>query len=96
MGKQIIKQPDGRFAIFSSGTDTIHMYDATAEEIVEYFVERAAVDTRREVLRIMEHVEGDEPRRAYFQFTKTWDEALAYDQEHGGEAWQAFAERQPS
>lgn len=32
MGNQIIQQPNGQFAIFSNNTDTIHVYNATADE----------------------------------------------------------------
>ena len=86
MGNQIIKQPDGRFAIFSSITDTIIVWDATADEIVEYFAEQAAERAREDVRRKIEHVAAGEPRRAYFQFAMTWEEALATDREFGGDA----------
>jgi hypothetical protein len=89
MGKQIIRQPNGRYAIFSTGTDTIHMWDATADEVVEHFVERAVEDARREWRRIVECVAAGEPRRVYYQFTMTWEEALELDREHGGEVWRA-------
>jgi hypothetical protein len=93
MGHQIIKQPDGRFVIFSSITDTIIVYDAFAAEIVEYFAEKAAEDARRQVRRILDAVSEDRPREAYYQFTLTWAEALEMDERHGGEAWQLFAAR---
>ena len=59
MGHQIVKQPDGRLAIFSDGTNTGGwvVYDATPDEVVEWFAERAAQgarDTyRREVARVL-------------------------------------------
>lgn len=86
MGYQIIRQPEGCYAVFSSYTDTIAVYEATSEEIVEWFAEEAAERARRDVRRIIEHVAAGEPRRAYFQFTMTWDEALRIDREHGGDA----------
>ena len=89
MGKQIIKQPNGLFAIFSTSTDTIHMWDATAQDIEDHFVERAAKDARRDVRQILEHVTAGEPRKAYYQFVMTWDQALAMDEEHGGEVWES-------
>lgn len=98
MGKQVIQQPDGLFAIFSSNSDTIHMYDATAEEIEEYFVERAEEEARRAVERarveareVLGHLAAGEPQKAYYQFAMTWDEALESDREHDGEVWQIKA-----
>lgn len=90
MGHQILRQPDGLFAIFSSVVDSIIVYDATADEIVEHFAARAADDAARRTRQIIEHVEAGEPRKAYYQFALTWDEALDSDREHGGEAWRYF------
>ncbi|GIH91964.1 hypothetical protein ACFFMN_33850 [Planobispora siamensis] len=87
MGYQIIKQPDGHFAVFSSVTDTIIVWDATEDEVVEWFAEQAAERARQDARRALEHVAADEPRRAYFQFAMTWDEALGRDRKHGGEVW---------
>lgn len=87
MGRQIIKQPDGKFAIFSSMTDTIIVYDASAAEVIVWFAEEAAQRTRDEVERLIGHVDSGRPQEAYGQFVMTWDEALAEDREHEGEAW---------
>lgn len=86
MGNQIIRQPDGHFAVFSSVTGTIILWDATKDEIVEWFAEQAAEDARQSVRRKIEHVAAGEARRAYSQFAMTWDEALEKDGEHGGDA----------
>lgn len=90
MGSQIIKQPDGRFAIFSTFTDTIHVYNATADEIVEHFAEQAAERERLVARKLVEHVAAGNAREAYYQFTMTWEEALADDREHGGDVWAVF------
>lgn len=91
MGNQIIKQPDDHYAIFNTNSDTIIVWDATEDEVVEYFVERAAEIARQDVRRTLAQVTSGEPRRAYFQFAMTWDEALSEDREHGGEAWRDFS-----
>lgn len=39
MGKQIIKQPNGKFCLFSSVVDSVTHYDMTEQEIVDVFVE---------------------------------------------------------
>jgi hypothetical protein len=90
MGNQIIKQPDGHYAIFSTGTDTIIVYDATEEEIVEWCAEQAAERARESARRTIADVASGEPRRAYAQFAMTWQQALTKDREHGGEAWKDF------
>lgn len=79
MGHQIIKQPDGLYAIYCTGTDTIVGWDATADEVVAYFVEKAAEDARERVVRILGHVDAGNPKAAYYQFAMTWEEAVAND-----------------
>lgn len=93
MGRQIVKQPDGRFAIFSSITDTVHIWDATADEIVDYFAEKAAEDARREAQRMVDAVARGDARSVYCQFVRTWEEVLASDREHGGEVWREWEAR---
>lgn len=87
MGEQIIKQPGGLYAVYSSITRTIHVYDATRAEILDHFADQAAADARRIVESKLEHIDNDDPRSAYYQFALTWDEALEMDRTHGGDAW---------
>lgn len=91
MGYQVIKQPDARFAVFSTFTDTIVIYDATRQEIVDWFVEITVERARRSGDHVMDAVAEGDPRRIYAQFTMTWDEALAQDREHDGEVWRQRA-----
>jgi hypothetical protein len=92
MGNQIIRQPNGLLAVFSTETDTITVYDATEAELVEHFAEEAAERARENVRRTLGHVAAGNPRKAYFQFAMTWEEALEEDREHGGSVWQSFVE----
>lgn len=46
MGQQIIRQPDGKLAVFASITDTFTVVDATPEELVEWRAEEAAERAR--------------------------------------------------
>lgn len=96
MGYQIIRQPDDRLAVFSSYTDTIVVWDATADEVTAWFVDLATERTRRDIGGVLKHVEAGEPEKAYHQFAMTWDEALAEDREGGGEAWQHFERTEPA
>lgn len=85
MGQQIIKQPDGRLAVFSSIVDAFIVVDATPEEILDWRAEQAAEDARRATQRELDAVLADDPRRVYFQFARTWEEAARLDREHGGD-----------
>jgi hypothetical protein len=80
MPQQIIQQPDGRLAVFSTVVDAFIVLDATPDELIEYRAEEAAEkareDTRREIDRVLS---GES--RPYYQFTMTWEEAEAKDRE---------------
>jgi hypothetical protein len=84
MGHQVIKQPDGRYAIFSSVVDSWIVYDATRQDVIDYYVEKAAEDARRSATRTLDLIEED-PRKAYCQFTMTFAEANATSKHSGGE-----------
>jgi hypothetical protein len=88
---QIIKQPNGKLAIFSPFSGTIALQGATAEGVAEWFADRAAEGAREEARRKIKHVVAGNPRKVYFQFAMTWEEALAEDREHGGTAWEVMA-----
>ena len=44
MGRQIIKQPNGKYCVFSSICDNIIYYDMTPGEIIEAYVEEDRVN----------------------------------------------------
>lgn len=81
MGQQIIRQPDGLFAVFSSNVDAFIIIDATPEELVEWRAEEAAKRARKDTGRELGHVLAGNPQKVYFQFAKTWEEAQRMDQE---------------
>ena len=83
MGQQIIRQPDGRYALWSSIVDSFVLIDAMPDEIADAMIEREAENIRRQVARIV--AELAEGRKPYLQFTKTWYEALRTHQEVHGE-----------
>jgi hypothetical protein len=84
MGHQIIPQPDGLYAVFSSFSDTWILWDATPEELLRYYAKQAAEESRERVARIISDVDED-PRKAYYQFAMTFAEANEASVEHGGE-----------
>ena len=85
MGQQIIRQPDGLLAVFSSITDSFIVVDATPDELVEWRAEAAAEKAREQTRRELEHVLAGNPRKVYFQFAKTWEEAAESDREHSSD-----------
>ncbi|MDT7785585.1 MAG: 1,2-dihydroxy-3-keto-5-methylthiopentene dioxygenase [Pseudonocardiales bacterium] len=87
MSQQIVRQPNGKYGVFSTVTNTIIVWEATDTEIVEFFAEQAAETARRAAQRALEHVAAGQPKKAYFQFALDWAEALELDREHDGTAW---------
>jgi hypothetical protein len=78
MGQQIIQQPDGRLAVFSSVVDAFVVVDATPEELIEWRAEEAAKQARENTRAEIDRVLSGEPR-PYCQFTLTWEEAERMD-----------------
>jgi hypothetical protein len=87
MGYQVIRQPDGLLAVYSSFTDPWAVMDTTPAEVVDWLAARAEVQERREMQKVVDHVTAGEPRKSYYQFTRTFDEANAMSEKHGGEFW---------
>lgn len=87
MGQQIIRQPNGMFCVFSTSIDELIVTDATADEVIERFAQMAAQEATERVTRLIEQV-LDPQARPYYQFTITYDEAVAHDAET-----KAFCER---
>jgi len=74
VGHQIVKQPNGKLAIFSDGVDggCWLRWDMTVEEVGEYYAQRAADSTRESALRTAGLVVSDQARKAYYQFTESF------------------------
>ncbi|KOG22008.1 hypothetical protein [Streptomyces viridochromogenes] len=75
MAEQIIRQPDGRLAVFSSVSDSFVLLDATPDEVVEWRATEAAEAARRNTRAELARVLDDANDRPYRQFTLTWEEA---------------------
>ena len=87
MGRQVIKQPDGRFALWSTIVDDFIVLDATPEELVDFAVNEAAKKARENVEDILYHLMAGHPEQIYGQSTMTWQEAcLESQRRHGRKA----------
>lgn len=99
MGYQVIKQPDGKLAVFCSYTDQIIMVRADKAEVMEWARELEMLGLERQMDTwgcIVDNVLADQPRDAYFQFAMTWDEALKIHDQHAvdgeGRWWETGVE----
>jgi len=72
MAQQIVKQPSGKYAIYSSVTESIVGLDFTAEELQDHYANGAAQESRARVQVILDKINADVP--AYYQFTKKWED----------------------
>lgn len=74
MSHQIIKQPNGRYSIWSTVVDHFVFVDGTPEEMIEYYCQKEREGIKRSVNeRVKELESGATP---YGQFTMDWDEAV--------------------
>jgi hypothetical protein len=56
MARYLIKQPDGRLALFSDGVNAWLRWDMSPDDVVDYYAERAAESARQAAWRDIEEV----------------------------------------
>lgn len=72
MGQQIVKQPNGKYSIYSSITGSVIGYDCTRKDLVDHYASEAADHAKQSTNKIIDKIEsGGKP---YYQFTVSWDE----------------------
>lgn len=82
MGQQIIKQPNGKYALFSSIVDDFVLIDAEPQDIIDEWVGKYKLDMEKKVAEIVAALEkGEKP---YYQFTMSFDEAVKTVKHHHG------------
>ena len=74
MGRQIIKQPNGLYCIYSTVVDNIIYYDITREEWIELRAQEEKERVTENINELCDKIEKGE--RAYYQFTKSYEEIL--------------------
>jgi hypothetical protein len=80
LGHQIIEQNNGKYSIFSTIVDTLVMWDATEEEIVEYYLKarreeiKSRIDksmkNRQSILDLISIVKPNHSRSEYDKIKK--------------------------
>ena len=74
MGQQIIRQPNGLYAVWSTVVDDFVLVNATPAEIIFDRVREATLRISDEVEKTVSQLEAGE--KPYFQFTMSWEGAL--------------------
>lgn len=78
MARQIIKQPNGLYAEYSTIVDAFIMADATAEQIIQNARQEAADRAERQCKEAIERADAGMTRG----FGLTWEEALIKHNQH--------------
>jgi thymidylate kinase len=81
MGRQIIRQPDGNYCVYSGDIDSFVMVNADQALLLKLLGEEArqrTIESTKDILRRIE--KGENSHRP---FTMTYEEAAAKDKESG-------------
>jgi len=81
MSRQIIKQPNNNYAVYSSISDSFILWDATKEQVLNWRREEAAEDAREFCKQIFDKLESG--KNPYYQFALTWEEAAKNHNKQG-------------
>jgi len=73
MSRQIIKQPNSKYAVYSSICDSFILLDATKEQVLNWRANEAAEDARESCKKIFDKIESG--KNPYYQFALSWQEA---------------------
>lgn len=69
MGRQIIKQPNGKYCIFSSIVDNITYYNMEAEDIIELWADESKRQIEGSVKETIAQLEkGERPHYSYMVY----------------------------
>ena len=82
MARQIIRQPNGKFAIWSTIIDNFIMWDATEEEYIAFRIEEETERIKVEIPEIIKKLNSGE-RVGYYDYT--WESSLERIKEVHGE-----------
>lgn len=75
MGLQIIEQPNGLLCVFSPAIESWVLWDATEEELVEFYRDEATRKVEQAVRDAVKYVTKDNPRLYYGGSTLTFKQA---------------------
>jgi hypothetical protein len=78
MARQIIKQPNGKYAEYSTIVNAFIMHDATADQIIQNARQEAADEAERRCKDALENADTGK----IHGFGLTWEEALKNHNQH--------------
>jgi len=88
MGHRIVKMPSGKFAIFSTIVDDIIVYDATPEQLIDYYVEKKREEIIEEITAITNALAKGERAWPHQRGNESWAETVAWiEQVHSEARW---------
>jgi hypothetical protein len=79
MGRCVIRQPDGRYAVFSSGTDVWVAFDMTRDQYIAWRTRHAVTEAMTDAARLLDDVDAGLVDSGY-----SFEEANAQSVAHGG------------
>ena len=79
MSHEIIKQPNGLFAVWSTITDSLIMTDATPEDIIEKELDDAEESVRKYVYKAVKALN----EQGHYMHFRNWEEAINYRNDAG-------------
>lgn len=82
MARQIIKQPNGKLAIWSSIVDNFIITDATPEEYIQFRIAEESERVRKDITEIVDKLEAG-TKIGYYNLS--WEEALEEIKERHGD-----------
>lgn len=83
MGRQVIRQPDGRLATWSTVIDGFTLVDADPEEIAEYYAREAYEEERQRWLEACERAQQTGTSSRYRHGMQWTDAMERYREAHG-------------
>lgn len=87
MGRSVVKQPNGKFALFSSIVDDFVLVDATKQELIDSDIEEARERITAQYDDMFEFLDKGETPPRYVASTMSWEEAMEQIADvHGGVA----------
>lgn len=82
MAYQVMKQPNGKLAVWCTVGQEIVVYDATVDDVIDYMVAQQRILITQHVERIVADVVAGKP--FYGSRTLSWGDALEYmKRQHG-------------
>lgn len=95
MSRQIIKQPNGKYAVWTTSSDQFISANCTKEEIINDWISEEIEEIYNRIPQTVNNIveQLDVGAKPYHQFTMNWEEALETMEEiHGKDKVQTIVD----